>query len=221
MADTHHNEPATAAVWKPRVLIVEETEPTRSRMKHLLRTQGYGIDEAVDGLEALRKLSTSRFDTIVLDLVLPRLDGWHFRQTQLRHPELACIPTVLVAGRPIAPRDRFELQASEIVYKPFEDETLLAAVDNACRTPERYVPQELLREDQLFWSKRGEVACWTHAPTGDSERWHAERWAPVPSSARKHGIVYQCQHCPGHRGPVKHLRRSVGPPARGSAHDNL
>jgi len=197
------------AALKARVLVVEEIETTRRRMTHLLRTNGYGVDEALDGLEALKKISTNRFDTIVLDLVLPRVDGRQFRQTQLRHPELACIPTVLVTDRLIAPHDRFALQAGEVVYKPFEDETLLAAVGNACRAPDRCVPQQPVRDDQLFWSRRGEVACWPHAPTGDSERWHTERWAAVPSHARKHGIVYQCQHCPGHGGPVRHVRREL------------
>jgi hypothetical protein len=47
--------------------------------------------------------------------------------------------------------------------------------------------------DTLFWSKRGEVACPSHAPDFHSERWQAESWCAIPESAsRRHGLEYQC-----------------------------
>ena len=48
----------------------------------------------------------------------------------------------------------------------------------------------------LFWSKRGDVACESHAPDAGSERWKAEGWCSIPASANgRHGLTYQCPHC--------------------------
>lgn len=50
--------------------------------------------------------------------------------------------------------------------------------------------------DTLFWSKRGDVGCRSHAPDPRSERWQAEGWCPIPESAnRHHRLEYQCPRC--------------------------
>jgi hypothetical protein len=58
----------------------------------------------------------------------------------------------------------------------------------------------------LYWSRRGEIACATHAPAADSARWLSEGWTAVPPGAGKNRIVYQCQHCSGR--PIQHRARS-------------
>jgi CheY-like chemotaxis protein len=198
---------STLAAAKPHLLVVEDVETTRRRLVDTLRGHGYWVEEAVNGLEALKKVSATRFDAILLDLVLPHVDGWQFRETQLRHPELAAIPTVVVTVRPLREPDRYVLRPSEVVHKPFEDSDLLAAIRKACGTVRQPSPLQAAHGQQLFWSRRGEVACWSHAPLADSERWHAEAWAGVPDGAGKGRIVYQCQHCPGASGPVLHHKR--------------
>ena len=91
------------------VLIVEDNDTTRRRMSTVLRRYGYDVVEAADGLDALKKVTAARFDAILLDLVLPHVDGWQFRATQLRHPELACIPTVIVTVQPLGAPERYAL----------------------------------------------------------------------------------------------------------------
>jgi CheY-like chemotaxis protein len=198
---------AVTAPHRAHVLVVEDTDTTRHRLVDTLRTHGYRVDEAIDGLEALQKVSATRFDAILLDLVLPHLDGWQFRETQLRHPELANIPTVVVTVRPLREPDRYVLRPNDIVHKPFEDEELLTAVRRACGTVPQAVPPQRPDGAQLFWSRRGEVACWEHAPLTDSGRWHTERWAAIPAGAGNGRIFYQCQHCAGSAGPVQHRKR--------------
>jgi hypothetical protein len=99
------------------------------------------------------------------------------------------------------------LQTEDVVQKPFDDGTLLEVLRRACRTSSQQEALEPVNPTQLFWSKRGEIACWTHAPSGNPERWHTEKWAPLPDSAWKHRVIYQCQHCPGNGGPVRHQSR--------------
>ena len=106
-------DPITSPMFHPhpRVLVVEDGESTRQHIAGVLRREGYEIAEAVDGLEALRKVSAASFDAIVLDLLMPNVNGWQFRQTQLRHPELAGIPTVIVTVRSLREPDRYVLQS--------------------------------------------------------------------------------------------------------------
>jgi CheY-like chemotaxis protein len=207
--DQHVAQTSPDAPVKPHLLVIEDVETTRRRLVDTLRVHGYRVDEAVNGLEALKKVSSQRFDAILLDLVLPHVDGWQFRETQLRHPELAKIPTVFVTVRPLREPDRYVLRATDVVQKPFEDSVLLAAIRKACGTAQSAGSAEARHGSRLFWSRRGEVACLSHAPLADSERWRAEGWTLIPHGAGKGRIAYQCQHCPGRNGPVEHRKRSM------------
>ena len=192
------------------VLVVEDNDTTRDRIATLLRAHGYEVAEAVDGLDALRKVSRRRFDAIVLDLVLPNVDGWQFRATQLRHPEMASIPTVIVTVQPLQAADRYSLRTSEVVHKPFEDVNLLQAVERAYRTRQPGPVRRNADATGLFWSHRGEIACMDHAPDATSERWRQDRWAPISTAAIRGRIAYQCQHCPGDGSPIDRSHRTAG-----------
>ena len=180
-------------------------------MTAALRAHGYDVVEASDGLEALKAVSTQRFDAILLDLVMPNVDGWQFRETQLRHPELAAVPTVIVTVQPLREPERYALRTTNVIRKPFEDADLLAMVAKACATaptPAAPGPQAAPAPvSQLFWSRRGEIACATHAPAADSERWQSEHWTAIPPHPGYQQIVYQCQYCPGHQGPIQRRHR--------------
>ena len=197
------------------VLVVEDNDTTRDRIATLLRSRGYEVAEAIDGLEALRKVSRRKFDAIVLDLVLPNVDGWQFRATQLGHPEMASIPTVIVSVQPLRAPARYSLRTTDVVQKPFEDANLLQAVERACQTrqPMRVAAdRDAANRDAiaLFWSHRGEIACIDHAPDATSQRWRQERWASIPASTGERRVVYRCQHCPGDGSPIDRSRRTPG-----------
>ena len=209
--DTLDHSRATAT-RPPRVLVVDDSDLTRGVIKRALVAHGHDVAEACDGHEALRKVSSSSFDAIVLDLVMPNLDGWQFRQTQLRHPVLARIPTIVVTVRMLGEYERHALRTPYVVVKPFAERGLLAVVDRAMSTGEPRIPSfekpPRPAPDQLFWSKRGEVACANHAPDSTSARWSEERWSAIPAETGQQKVLYQCQHCPGALGPVRHVRRS-------------
>ena len=198
----------SAPASRGRVLIVEDVDAARQQMAGTLRANGYDVAEAADGLRAIQAVSAERFDAIVLDLVMPNVDGWQFRETQLRHPELAGIPTVIVTVHPLREPDRYALRSPNVLRKPFEDAALLAALEQACATvQQRPEPSDGTVVRTLFWSRRGEIACSEHAPHSQSPRWVDEQWAPIPVTSKYQQIVYQCQYCPGHKGPIQRRPR--------------
>lgn len=191
-----------------RILVVEDVETTRRRLATLLNSEGYTVDQAVDGMEALRKVGGTRYDAILLDLVMPHVSGWNFRETALRRPELRAIPTVVMTAQPLRPPERYVLQTPFVINKPFEDATVLATLREAfalraAAAPPR--PKHVL-DDGLFWSRRGEVACATHAPAADAARWRDEQWSPVQRVSTR--VIYQCQHCATDHGPIAKRSRA-------------
>ena len=199
-----------APVAAGSILVVEDNESTRTRISTVARRAGYETAEAQDGLDALKQVSARRFDAILLDLVMPNVDGWQFRATQLRHPELASIPTIIVTVQPLREADRYALRATDIIFKPFEDAQLLEALARACRSPHAPTPAAGQPVSGLFWSRRGEIACSLHAPEPGSNRWNEERWSAVPAAPLNNRITYRCQHCPGDGSPIDRSRRSAG-----------
>ena len=67
------------------ILVVDDDVAIRRLMKMVLEREGYRVEQAADGLEAVLKLGLSDFDVIVLDLMMPNLDGFTFMNTIAKH----------------------------------------------------------------------------------------------------------------------------------------
>lgn len=81
------------------VLVVEDEAPARAGMELLLRGAGYEAVGAPNGQEALDMLRSGvRPRVILLDLLMPVMDGWTFRREQLRDPQLAHIPVIVLSA---------------------------------------------------------------------------------------------------------------------------
>lgn len=81
-----------------RVLIVDDYADTRDLYGSYLSAHGYHIDEAADGIEALAKLRTLRPDVILMDLAMPRLDGWRLTHMLKADPNTAAIPIIILTA---------------------------------------------------------------------------------------------------------------------------
>lgn len=133
-----HGEPATIlpslnrTIKRPSVLIVEDDDDMRQILSQLLEHQGWPAYVASDGIAALSALQKYRPSLILLDLAMPRMDGFAFRSAQRRLPDkrLANVPVVVVSAVDNAPQYQSELRAAEILVKPFEADRLLQAVEN-------------------------------------------------------------------------------------------
>jgi CheY-like chemotaxis protein len=111
-----------------RVLIVEDDAVIRDTLADLLDLEGYEARAVTDGEQALAVLDDWTPDVILLDLMMPRMDAWAFREEQRRRPAIARIPiVVLSAGRDLPTRTR-DLDPTAIIPKPFDLEVVLHTV---------------------------------------------------------------------------------------------
>lgn len=115
-----------------RILVVEDDDAIALVLEDLLTGEGYLVDRAAHGAAALSMLESFQPHVIVLDLMMPVLDGWGFRAAQRSlTPELARIPIVVLSGARDAADAAEELGASALVVKPFGLDALLEAIARA------------------------------------------------------------------------------------------
>lgn len=110
------------------ILVIEDEPRIRAFLGRALEAEGFSVDGAADGLEGLRRALDTSYDLIVLDLLLPRVDGLTvLRELTRRTP---CTPVVVVSARSdLATKLRgFELGACDYVAKPFACDELVARV---------------------------------------------------------------------------------------------
>jgi CheY-like chemotaxis protein len=110
------------------VLLVEDDAALASELADLLADQGYLVRIARDGSEAWSKLEAGfQPSVIVLDLLLPVMDGWTLRRKLLDHPRLATIPVVVVTG--VSKSDAAAIErVDHLLRKPFDFKSLLTIV---------------------------------------------------------------------------------------------
>lgn len=110
-----------------RVLVVEDEPDMRDAVAMYLREGGYSVDTAADGRDGLYKAQSWDYDAVVLDIMLPLMDGWHVL-TELRKAK--SIPVLMLTARDAVP-DRIrglDLGADDYLVKPFVLSELVARV---------------------------------------------------------------------------------------------
>jgi len=129
MFHTVKSEPAS----RGEVMVVEDDFAVREALHDLLEEQGYHVVRAANGLEALAQLRGGPVPgVILLDLMMPVMNGWELLGVLHDDPALASIPVVVIsADHRLEERSR-TLAASGHLSKPFELGALLAAVDRHC-----------------------------------------------------------------------------------------
>lgn len=129
--------PAVEASRTLEVLVVDDSLSVRRVLGNLLQGAGWQAVPARDGLEALELLQRADRmpDAILLDIEMPRMDGYELTATLRGMPEFASVPIVILTSRAGEKhRQRaFELGASEYLVKPYEDSTLLSVVRRLVR----------------------------------------------------------------------------------------
>jgi two-component system copper resistance phosphate regulon response regulator CusR len=125
----------TAADHRMKVLLVEDSQRLRTTLARGLRAAGFALDVAADGVEAINYLAAYGYDHVVLDLGLPRLDGFGVLRAL---PAGGARPRVLVLSARDQVSDRVEALnagADDYLVKPFAFEELLARLHALARRP--------------------------------------------------------------------------------------
>ena len=113
------------------VFVVEDDVDTRDMLGRFLELEGFRVEVASNGQDALDRLSSGVHPCVILlDLMMPVMDGWQFRREQARDSGLANIPVIVVSA---AGRDRMrEIDANAFLAKPLDLEQLLERVTEYC-----------------------------------------------------------------------------------------
>lgn len=112
-----------------RVLVVDDDPAIREFVGQALEEEGYEIRLAVDGQDALCKLRDWHANLIVLDLMMPTMDGWTFRDKQRENGDLADIPVIVMSAARNLQGQADRLQPAAILPKPFDLNTLLTETE--------------------------------------------------------------------------------------------
>jgi CheY-like chemotaxis protein len=114
---------------EPAVMVIDDDDHLREAMSALLEAHGYDVDGCADASEALERLELGAApDVILLDLVMPGMDGWQFRIEQKREARWANIPVVALSGD--TSHKARAIDAHAYLSKPVDELLLLQTVEN-------------------------------------------------------------------------------------------
>jgi CheY-like chemotaxis protein len=130
---TDRADPASRPKQRPakrrrRILVVDDDRDLRELLAAVLSSAGYEVLTAENGAAALSILRTVLPDLIILDLMMPVMNGWQFREAQTALPDYARIPVICLSGHHAARHQASALGISACVLKPFEIDNLFEVV---------------------------------------------------------------------------------------------
>src|SRR5262249_19235564 len=115
------------------VMIIDDDDRIRQSLADLLDLEGYEVITAGNGQEALNYLRRLPLPSLILlDVMMPIMDGWEFRSQLLKDEKLASIPVVITSSISAAYQLKGHLQSVSYLEKPFDSEQLLALVKRYC-----------------------------------------------------------------------------------------
>lgn len=110
---------------KGKILIVDDEERIREMIKDYIGQEGYEVVEASDGVEALERFKGGPFDLIILDVMMPRMDGWSVCR-EIRRTSRVPVIMLTARGEEYDKLFGFDLGVDDYIVKPFSPKELLA-----------------------------------------------------------------------------------------------
>ena len=117
----------------PYVLVVDDDPAIRGLLADALRSEGYAVDLAAHGREALEAMRARRPATIVLDLMMPIMDGFTFMEACRRERLCTDVPIVVISAVQEALRRVDELPVQACIAKPFDLDELMRVIEHCVR----------------------------------------------------------------------------------------
>jgi CheY-like chemotaxis protein len=115
---------------QPLVLLVDDSEDNREVYAQYLAFSGFRVEIAVDGVEAVEKAASLHPDVIVMDLSLPRLDGWEATRQIKSAPATSDIPVIALTGHAVSESKRraLDVGCSGYLTKPCLPDILVSEI---------------------------------------------------------------------------------------------
>lgn len=110
-----------------KILIADDEEGIRNMIKEYMSLENYQLTEAVDGMDALNHFQKERFDLIIVDVMMPKLDGWALCR-EIRKSSRVPIIMLTARGEEYDKLFGFELGVDDYVVKPFSPRELMARI---------------------------------------------------------------------------------------------
>ncbi len=125
----------TSEVSTPKILIVDDNKENIDLIAYFLKPQNYTIVTASDGVEALEKVEIEKPDIILLDIMLPKMDGFQVCEHIKKNQETRFIPVIMITAlKELKDKIRaLEVGADDFISKPFENVELLTRVKSLLR----------------------------------------------------------------------------------------
>ncbi|HEV8662822.1 MAG TPA: response regulator [Candidatus Methylomirabilis sp.] len=119
----------------PKILVVDDEVHILKIIDYKLRTAGYTVIAAADGVEGLEKARTEQPDLILLDVMMPRMDGFQALEALKRDPATQGIPVFMltVKGKEMDRLRGLQMGVAAYITKPFSPNALLARIDETLR----------------------------------------------------------------------------------------
>jgi CheY-like chemotaxis protein len=110
------------------ILVVDDDPAIRDVVADILEISDYAVQTASNGVEALDKVRQNQPVAVLLDLMMPVMNGWEFLRACRREPPCAHVPIVVMSAARDASKDADALGAQAFLPKPFEVETVLSVL---------------------------------------------------------------------------------------------
>jgi signal transduction histidine kinase/DNA-binding response OmpR family regulator len=166
------------------ILIIDDDPAMRELLERYLSRSGFRVVSAADGKSGLNMAKVLKPSVIVLDIMMPRIDGWEVLNMIKRDPELSCIPVVMVSMADDRKKG-YALGASSFLTKPISWETLDGVIKNAVRGGNRSDAPVLVVDDNAeirdLLRRTLEGSGWVVAEATNGREALAEVASQVPS----------------------------------------
>jgi class 3 adenylate cyclase/CheY-like chemotaxis protein len=139
---------------QPKILIVDDTPQNIRLLEAVLAPRGYTLVTATSGMDALEKIASEQLDLILLDIVMPGMDGYEVCRRVRTDPKTCLLPIVMITASGDQEKIKaIEAGADDFIPKPFNQPELLARVKSLLRVKEYY---------DTIQTQAAELAEWNH-----------------------------------------------------------
>jgi CheY-like chemotaxis protein len=125
------------------VLVIDDDAEIRQALTEILEDENYSVSAASNGKEAIDMVSRGPCpDVILLDVMMPVMDGWHFLSARLAHPRLVEVPIIIISAGIEAEREAKKVGVFEVAKKPLHVDDLIRRIED-CRRRVQMMPREV------------------------------------------------------------------------------